>query len=222
MENKPVCLILAGPNARGIENYGSRMVPEGMEWIGPQKFLGSPLGTPDKPQSPLLNGWDHEQEKLDKMMKKESFVFETHYMDRNKNQGLIEKCQELGYRIHLYYFGVRGPAEAYAMADNVRHIRGFPLLYHQNIERGYRGGIQELSRDLPRLDRILFCDTSQGVLQGLALLDKTENIRLQCIHQQKWFIQNFETTVNQYYPYKQLSDYIALSPDLALGKKLSL
>jgi len=222
MDSKPVCLILAGPHAKAIEIHGKALVPEGMEWIGPQQFLGSPLGPSDKPKSPLLSGWEHEREKQEKMRRQESFVFQTHYMDRDKNQALIQGCKEHGYRIHLYYFGVRSLAEAYAMADNVRHIRGFPPLYQENIERGYLGGMRELNRDLSRLDRILFCATAQGGPRLLCVLDKEERVRLQSTHQERWYQQHFETTVNQYYPHKQLSDYIALSPDLALGKKLSI
>jgi len=222
VDKAPVCVILAGPNAQGIEIYGPSLLPEGVKLIGPQKFLGSPEGTASKPQTPLLNGWNHEQERQDKLYNNQSFAYETHYSDRATNQLILNDCQARGYEVNLYYFGVKSLTEAYATADNVRNLRGFPLLYHHNIERGYREGMRELERDLPRLDRVFFCDASGRELKFLAILDKAKGLRLQSIQQEKWYTQHFEGAVNTHYPHKQLSDYIDLKSDISFSIKLKM
>jgi predicted ABC-type ATPase len=205
-----------------MEVHGPSLLPPGVELIGPQKFLGSPEGTASRPQTPLVNGWDHDQERREKLQKGESFAYETHYMDRGKNQRILEDCHSRGYRIHVYYFGVKSLTEAYAAADNVRNLRGYPLRYHQNIERGYRGGIRELQKDIPVLDRVVFCDSSGGGLRVLAILDKADNLRLQSVNQEKWFLQHFEGVVNSHYPHPHLRDYQDLKPVLDSGMKLSI
>lgn len=92
-----------------------------------------------------------------------SFTQETTLSGR-KTEATAKRCQELGYRVQLFYIGLDTHTESLARIQN-RVRRGGHNIPEDDVERRFAGRWEAVSKVLPYCDEAEFYDNDNGFVK---------------------------------------------------------
>jgi predicted ABC-type ATPase len=162
MTQKPVLLVIAGPNGSGKTTVTVKLRrdqwSEGVEYINPDDIAEEKFGGWNSPAATLQAAQYAENRRLELLEAKVGIAFETVFSAPDKVE-FLEKAKEAGYFVRVFFVGTENP-QINAARILKRMIQGGHTVPLEKILSRYTKAMANLAAAIAIADRVYIYDNS--------------------------------------------------------------
>jgi predicted ABC-type ATPase len=171
MENKPILIVIAGPNGSGKTTVTTQILKhewvEGCVYINPDNIAQEQFGSWNSPEAVLKAAQLATEQRENCLRTRQSFIFETVFSAIDKVD-FLQEAKEAGFFVRLFFVGTNHPS---INASRVTHRvmnGGHDVPITKIISRYYKS-IINCSLSAPLVDRLYVYDNSANFTEARLL-----------------------------------------------------
>lgn len=167
----PELYVMAGCNGAGKSKFSNRIIPNGVEYINPDKMVKGFIR--ENPDATDLQAWNHMARYLNQSLaENRTIAFETTLAGKTALKKITD-AKENGYRMEFIYISLDSVETHHKRVAN-RVKNGGHDIPPDDIDRHFKSSYENLPRVLSLADRAIVYDNSNS-LQPTVPVMQTEN-----------------------------------------------